>query len=301
MSNSSLAFAFDEPSPPVVVMAAQTMASELAAGRALSRSDVTRIMTEHFGGSDALGRWSVRDAHAATELAQVQYLRAADHILLSASIDEAAQFFCSLDVRLPTQTNRSDEQIEWQQFATPPRLAWLAARACALDTGELVLEPSAGTGMLAVWAAKAGSRLALNEISPLRRDCLNALFPDCLNALFPAARVAGHDAELIDELLDPAITPSVVLMNPPYSHGIERGHDIYVSVPETYAARAISFFATTKKGFVYKVACRVEQIPATQVFVTNPAIAKNRAADWESQTPLETSAVRLIQPRWQSL
>ena len=217
MPNSSIAFAFDDPSPPVVVMAAQTMASELAAGCALSRSDVTRIMTEHFGGSDALGRWSVRDAHAATELAQVHYLRAADQILLSASIDEAEQFFCSLDARLPTQTNRSDEQIEWQQFATPPRLAWLAARACALATDELVLEPSAGTGMLAVWAAKAGSRLALNEISPLRRDCLNALFP--------AARVAGHDAELIDELLDPAIIPSVVLMNPPYSHGIERGHD----------------------------------------------------------------------------
>ena len=71
--------------------------------------------------------------------------------------------------------------------------------------------------------------------------------------------------------------------------------DIYVSVPETYAARSISFFATTKKGFVYKIACRVEQIPAAQIFVTNPAIAKNRAADWENQTPLETSAVRLIQ------
>ncbi len=217
MSNSSLAFAFDEPSPPVVVMAALTMASELAAGRVLSRTDVTRIMTEHFGGSDALGRWSVRDAHAAFELALVQYLRAADQILLSASIDEAEQFFSSLDARLPTQTNRSDEQIELQQFATPPRLAWLAARACALATGELVLEPSAGTGMLAIWAAKAGSRLALNEISPLRRDCLNALFP--------TARVTSHDAELIDELLDPAIIPSVVLMNPPYSHGIGRGHD----------------------------------------------------------------------------
>lgn len=217
MSNFSLAFAFDDPSPPVVVMAAQTMASELAAGRALSRSDVTRIMTEHFGGSDALGRWSVRDAHAATELAQVHYLRAADQILLSASIDEVEQFFCSLDARLPTQTNRSDEQIEWQQFATPPRLAWLAARACSLATDELVLEPSAGTGMLAVWAAKADSRLALNEISPLRRGCLSALFP--------AARVTGHDAELIDELLDTTITPTVVLMNPPYSHGIERGHD----------------------------------------------------------------------------
>ena len=217
MSNSSLAFTFDDPSPPVVVMAAQTMASELAAGRALSRSDVTRIMSNHFGGSDACGRWSVRDAHAAVELAQVQHLQSSDQILLSTPIDEAEQYFSFLDTRLPTQTNRSDEQIEWQQFATPPRLAWLAARACALATGELVIEPSAGTGMLAVWATKAGSRLALNEISPLRRDCLSASFP--------AARVTGHDAELIDELLDPAIIPSVVLMNPPYSHGIERGHD----------------------------------------------------------------------------
>jgi len=217
MSNSSLAFACNDPSPPVVVLAAQIMASELAAGRALSRSDVTRIMTEHFGGSDALGRWSVRDAHAALELAQVQHQQSSDQILLSTPIDEAERFFCSLEARLPTQTNRSDEQIEWQQFATPPRLAWLAARACALATDELVLEPSAGTGMLAVWASKASSRLVLNEISPLRRDCLNAVFP--------TARVTGHDAELIDELLVPAVAPSTVLMNPPYSHGVERGHD----------------------------------------------------------------------------
>lgn len=217
MSNSSLAFAFDEPSPPVVAIAAQIMASELAAGRTLSRSDISRIMTAHFGGSDALGRWSVRDAHAAIELAQVQYLQASDQIRLSARIEEVDRFFCSLEDRIPTQTNRSEEQIEWQQFATPPRLAWLAAKACALVADELVLEPSAGTGMLAVWAYKAGTRLALNEISPLRRDCLSALYP--------AARTTGYDAELIDELLDPVISPSVVLMNPPYSQGIERGHD----------------------------------------------------------------------------
>lgn len=217
MSNSSLAFAFDPPSPPLVVTAAKAMAVQLAAGGALSRSDINRTMTDHFGGTDALGAWSVRDAHAALELAQVQHLQASDQIQLSSPIDEAEQFFCGLNAQVPTQTNRSDEQIELQQFATPPRLAWLAARACALATGELVLEPSAGTGMLAVWAAKASSRLALNEISPLRRDCLSALFP--------AARVTGYDAELIDELLDPAIIPSVVLMNPPYSHGIERGRD----------------------------------------------------------------------------
>ncbi len=71
--------------------------------------------------------------------------------------------------------------------------------------------------------------------------------------------------------------------------------DIYVSVPETFAARSISFFATTKKGYVYKVGCRIENIPAAQIFITNPAIAHNDAAAWESETPLSTTAVRLIQ------
>jgi conjugal transfer pilus assembly protein TraK len=71
--------------------------------------------------------------------------------------------------------------------------------------------------------------------------------------------------------------------------------DIYVSVPETYAARSISFFATTRKGFVYKIACRIESIPAAQIFIANPAIAKSDAAHWEGETPLPTSAVRLIQ------
>ncbi|WP_430386380.1 type-F conjugative transfer system secretin TraK [Blastomonas fulva] len=71
--------------------------------------------------------------------------------------------------------------------------------------------------------------------------------------------------------------------------------DIYVSVPETFAARAISFFATTRKGYVYKLACKIEPIPAVQIFIANPAIAQGKAADWERETPLSTSAVRLIQ------
>ena len=71
--------------------------------------------------------------------------------------------------------------------------------------------------------------------------------------------------------------------------------DIYVSVPETYAAAKISFFATTKKGYVYKLACPVERIEAQQVFITNPAIARNDATRWETETPLGETAVRLVQ------
>ncbi|WP_226019588.1 strawberry notch-like NTP hydrolase domain-containing protein [Novosphingobium sp. FKTRR1] len=217
MLSSVPALLLPPPSEPLVLLAARTIAANLASGEPITRRQLHTLLTDHFGGTDADGRWSVRDAHIALELAQTEFLQATPQIDLAASAADADRMFTALESVLPTQTNRSDEQIEWQQFATPPGIAWLAARACALATGELVLEPSAGTGMLAVWAAKAGSRLALNEISPLRRDCLSALFR--------AARVTGHDAELIDELLDPAIIPSVVLMNPPYSHGIERGHD----------------------------------------------------------------------------
>lgn len=71
--------------------------------------------------------------------------------------------------------------------------------------------------------------------------------------------------------------------------------DIYLSVPDTYAAATISFFATTMKGFVYKFGCRAEPVDAQQIFISNPALVKSDAADWEAETPRGEAAVRLIQ------
>ncbi len=70
--------------------------------------------------------------------------------------------------------------------------------------------------------------------------------------------------------------------------------DIYVAIPDAYAARTISFFATSKKGYVYQFTCGVSQVDAQQVFVTNPGLASEKAAEWEGQTPLQDTAVRLI-------
>lgn len=78
------------------------------------------------------------------------------------------------------------------------------------------------------------------------------------------------------------------------THEPVRG-DIYVSVPETFAAARISFFATTKAGYVYKFSCSIDRIEAAQVFITNPAIAKGDASAWERQTSQEEAAVRLVQ------
>ncbi len=70
--------------------------------------------------------------------------------------------------------------------------------------------------------------------------------------------------------------------------------DIYLSVPETYAAKTINFFATSKKGYVYKFVCEVAGVEAQQVFVTNPALTETKAREWEEETPVQTTAMRLI-------
>ena len=78
--------------------------------------------------------------------------------------------------------------------------------------------------------------------------------------------------------------------------------DIYVSVPEGFAPKILSFFATSKKGYVYKFACRLTGAEAQQVFVANPAIAGDRpdetrvaaAADPQEQ------AVKLVQAMYNS-
>ncbi len=74
--------------------------------------------------------------------------------------------------------------------------------------------------------------------------------------------------------------------------------DIYLSVPEGFGRQALSFFATSKRGYVYKFVCRIAGEQAVQVFISNPAIAKDKAGEAAPQvaaaTPQE-SAVELVQ------
>ena len=71
--------------------------------------------------------------------------------------------------------------------------------------------------------------------------------------------------------------------------------DIYISVPPSFAANSLSFFATSKGGFVYKFACRMADIEAHQLFVTNPALSKTDAEEWEASASTEDAAIDLIQ------
>jgi hypothetical protein len=74
--------------------------------------------------------------------------------------------------------------------------------------------------------------------------------------------------------------------------------DIYLSVPEGFGRPALSFFGTTKRGYVYKFVCRIGGEQAAQVFVSNPAIAKDRSGEAVATTVKagpQDAAVELVQ------
>ena len=124
----------------------------------------------------------------------------------------------------PSHTRRSEEQVRLQQFSTPLPLAYAALQAAAIQPRDVVLEPSAGTGMLAIMAQCAlgnspTGNLHLNEIAQTRARLLTRLFPQALVTAFNAEAIA-------DRLRD--VRPTVVLMNPPFSAtpGVDRiSHD----------------------------------------------------------------------------
>ena len=121
MSRSSPALAFPVSTEPMVLSAVRELAALIEAGETISRIRLGTVLSRVFGGSDADGRWSVRDAHAALELAQVLWLQGRAGLVPSSSVTGAEEAFARLEALLPSQTVRSEEQIELQQFATPPR------------------------------------------------------------------------------------------------------------------------------------------------------------------------------------
>ncbi len=187
------------------------LARLLEKGRVLDTRLLRSAVEEAFGASDAEGAWIWKDAYEAAEVAQVLFLQKFGPAMAAraAAPADLLAMLARLAGRLPSQTRRSEESQQLQQFSTPITLGVVAARAARIGPGDLVLEPSAGTGLLAVFAQMAGAALALNEIAATRAGLLARLFR--------SVSVTRHNAEQIHDHLPPELRPSVVLMNPPFS------------------------------------------------------------------------------------
>ncbi|BCG83539.1 strawberry notch family protein [Mesorhizobium sp. 113-3-3] len=194
-----------------ILQAANQILPFLERGQPIAASDLRPIMTHAFDGSDAQGCWVWKDAYEACEAAQVLFLRKFGPAILARFQTDALAMLAKVAHLVPTHTRRSDESQALQQLSTPMPLAYVVSRAAGMIAGDIVLEPSAGTGLLAIFAEIAQARLMLNDYAPVRQALLSQLFPN--------ARTTRHDAAHIDDYLDRSASPTVVLMNPPFSVG----------------------------------------------------------------------------------
>ncbi|WP_245314446.1 transglycosylase SLT domain-containing protein [Sinorhizobium alkalisoli] len=193
-----------------VLEAARALLLLIETGKSISTDTLRSAIETAYGDSDANGAWVWKDAYEALECAQILFIlkygahirrQAADPVTELGMLEKIAAL-------VPSQTRRSEESQRLQQFSTPLPLAFVAAHAAGLSSDDLVLEPSAGTGLLACFAKIAGAGLILNEIAEDRAHLL---------AEISGQPVTRHDAASIYDRLEPSLSPSVVLMNPPFS------------------------------------------------------------------------------------
>ncbi|MBK5938048.1 strawberry notch-like NTP hydrolase domain-containing protein [Halochromatium roseum] len=192
---------------------AQRLRERLAQGDPLTSHQLAAEATEAFGGTQAEGKWLSKDAYDALEVAVNLYLRetesAAWTVLSQTQASQKARDLTSLVQRLPTQTRRDEEMDEFQQFSTPPALAFVANWTANIRAEDRMLDSSAGTGDLVIWPQLAGADLLLNELSERRLELLKELFPE--------ATLTGENAEQLHNILPRSLVPTVVVMNPPFS------------------------------------------------------------------------------------
>ena len=193
--------------------AARALARLLDAGRRIVAAQAIEAVADAWRTHAHRGRtWASKDAYDAAEGATVIFVQCwAPRMAYRAAGDSRAMLRMVERVAAlePAHTHRSERQVAFDQFSTPLPIAYAAARAAHLQPGDVLLEPSAGTGVLAAFAAatEPAPVLHLNELAPCRRDLLAALYPH--------ATVTGHNAERIRDRL-PDVRPDVVLLNPPF-------------------------------------------------------------------------------------
>ena len=210
----ALAQVLPKPSPDTtaaILAVAEALQPDLAQGFQIDAQRLRVEMERAFGGSDAAGAWDWKLAYEACESALVLFLRKFGRALLARTGSPAAllPILAKVSNLLPTHTRRSEEMERYQQFSTPLPLGLAALAAARISPNDHVLEPSAGTGLLAILAEIAGGSLALNELAETRADLLRLLFP--------GSPVTCFDAAQIDDYIEAKLRPSVILMNPPFS------------------------------------------------------------------------------------
>lgn len=160
-----------------ILAAADALLPHLERGQRVDASLLRGAMETAFGASDASGLWDWKAGYEACEVATVLFLRKYGRAVFRKAATPEARLAALAKIAglLPSHTRRSEESQALQQFSTPIPLGLAAVTAAGIRPSDVVLEPSAGTGLLSILAEISGGSLALNELAETRADLLNGL------------------------------------------------------------------------------------------------------------------------------
>lgn len=195
---------------------ADAVEKKLTAGETINGNPALFAMADaEWGGTRDNGTYGPSDAYDAVELGvNKAIIKGKDFKGTRPDItaDEMKAEIKKLDdliKRVPNQTNKSNEKDKMQQFSTPPAYGAFVAWAANPSETDVIVEPSAGTGDLAVQAGKSGAKVYVNEKSERRAALLEDLAFE---------KVFQVDAEYLNDFLTGQMEkPTVVVMNPPFS------------------------------------------------------------------------------------
>ncbi len=177
-----------------------------------------RMADAEFGGTQSEGAYVMTQAYDALEMGVNLYIRdkkiTPSQYSTAKSVKKtvAALQETILD-KLPTMNIRDARKEKYQQFSTPPNYSAVVNWLLGTKAGDVVLEPSAGLGGLAVFAKNAGAAVYVNELDPQRAALLSRMGFD---------GVFTENAEQIDNVLPHNIRPNRIVMNPPFSSSAGR-------------------------------------------------------------------------------
>lgn len=198
---------------------ANTLSQRFSDGQKIDAKELFALADAAHSGTRAQGAYGPSEAYDSLEAGFNKSLlnKTDPKVDLKAATKQVEELAEKVN-QLPTQTNRSGTKETHQQFSTPPHYAFAVNWLANIKPGEVVLEPSAGTGCLAIHAKNAGAVVYANEYDPARAEFLKDQFGDDKTMI--------EDGEQIGAILPQrGIRPSVVVMNPPFSQTAGRMGD----------------------------------------------------------------------------
>lgn len=197
------------PKAPPGLSLANWVKYELNQNHPIAWRDLYKAADMFYGGTQAEGKYISRHAFDAMELGMNLWVK--ERIRSGMDITNAIKLLDKKQQLLATQTKRTKEQLEFQQFSTPPTHSRAMAWVANIGPNDVVLDPSAGVGSLVAQAlVDQPAEVIANELNARRAKLLENL----------GIKVYRENAAHLNAVLPGKVKPTVILMNPPFSSDI---------------------------------------------------------------------------------